>query len=491
MVVYIGNEYFISYKNHTLTKIAINKFNLIENHLNNKLKKIASVSQYIVNDDIPKLLHKNYQSGEVMDASIIEKLKFIIFNIQNMTMFVYVDKDDREILRFEKYNSFEINDVKIIPKKSLRKEFNDLYFEISKLSVEPFFSLIINDTHIHNKHNIKPFIRLYFPVFDDFGNYVGTLISEYDASMDFELITMSKVSNIVIYDSSTKILYNKEEHVGSVYGVETTLLDNFFNYREMLHKHIYNDGYVIAKLLNIEYNFLNNIGVYMTYNGEFNIQHNQRFHNDYYFYFVFIVFVLFFIIILVNNVKGVNKVKELKQYIVWLETRNEQLINESLIDELTGISNKKNFDEKINEIFDTYERYNQKFSILVFDIENLSFINETYGRYVGDDIIKIVVDNINRIIRKSDIMIRYTGNIFVIILPNTEEDFSITFSKKITEVVESIKFEINDKTIPIRVNVGISTVKACDKIPHKCFKRAHSSLKKKKLESVLNDYNGS
>jgi diguanylate cyclase (GGDEF)-like protein len=111
----------------------------------------------------------------------------------------------------------------------------------------------------------------------------------------------------------------------------------------------------------------------------------------------------------------------------------EKYKDESLLDELTEVYNKRyllNYGEKI---FDNYK--NKNMSILMVDLDDFKKINDLYGHNSGDMILKSIANLIIGIIRKSDVISRFGGEEFVIIMPNTE-------LKEAKIIAERIRFEI-------------------------------------------------
>jgi len=112
------------------------------------------------------------------------------------------------------------------------------------------------------------------------------------------------------------------------------------------------------------------------------------------------------------------------------------LKNLANIDSLTGVYNKSNFDKQLNKEIERYKRYNHGFSLIIIDINDFKKINDQHGNSVGDNILK----NLARILKKNtrtvDIVARYGGDEFVILLPHTKKRDAENVCKRITKNIE-------------------------------------------------------
>lgn len=104
----------------------------------------------------------------------------------------------------------------------------------------------------------------------------------------------------------------------------------------------------------------------------------------------------------------------------------------SITDYLTGIYNRYYFIKTLDLEITRSKRYNSKFSLLLGDIDDFKKFNDNLGYVVGDEILKTVAKVIKENIRSSDILIRYGGDEFVIILPNSDKKSSIPLINRIT-----------------------------------------------------------
>ena len=133
----------------------------------------------------------------------------------------------------------------------------------------------------------------------------------------------------------------------------------------------------------------------------------------------------------------------------------------SLIDDLTGCYNKRFFNDYIEKEIERSKRYKRIFSVAMLDIDKFKEINDTYGHYTGDLFLKDFCSFIQNIIRLPDILIRYGGEEFLIILPNTSITKATLFSERLRSSVEKTRF-IPDLIDGQKKTVSIGVAKSFD-----------------------------
>ncbi len=124
----------------------------------------------------------------------------------------------------------------------------------------------------------------------------------------------------------------------------------------------------------------------------------------------------------------------------------------SIIDELTGLKNFRYYNMRIKEEINRADRNKSKLSIILFDIDNFKKYNDIYGHTEGNKILKKIAEIIKKSIRKSDIGIRYGGDEFLIILPDTDKKGAFILANKIKEKIKKCKGRY-----PITISGGIAT----------------------------------
>ncbi len=135
---------------------------------------------------------------------------------------------------------------------------------------------------------------------------------------------------------------------------------------------------------------------------------------------------------------------------------NALLYHIAITDELTALFTKRYFRTSVNRKFADYERYGEKFSLLMLDIDNFKKVNDTHGHMVGDSVLKNVARNVLISIRDNDLAFRYGGEEFVIILPSTDAEGARVVAERIREEVESRVFEEGTLDLHVTISIGVS-----------------------------------
>jgi diguanylate cyclase (GGDEF)-like protein len=139
-----------------------------------------------------------------------------------------------------------------------------------------------------------------------------------------------------------------------------------------------------------------------------------------------------------------------------LEEKNRELQELAYCDPLTGLPNRRFFFEHASLIFEEVKRYEKPLSLLVMDIDYFKEINDTYGHDVGDLVLKTFADVLKGIVRKSDICARFSGEEFVVLLPNTDLEGAKVLAERIRTTVAKNPVEHGSIVIIFTVSIGAS-----------------------------------
>ena len=145
---------------------------------------------------------------------------------------------------------------------------------------------------------------------------------------------------------------------------------------------------------------------------------------------------------------------------------NARLLKLSSVDGLTGIANRRYFDEVLKREWRRAKREHQFLAIGLFDIDFFKNYNDTYGHLTGDDCLRKVADTISHTLKRpGDLVARYGGEEFVIILPATNRTGALQVGEEIRAAVEFLQLEHSSSPINqlLTVSGGIA---AC--IPGQC-----------------------
>ena len=129
------------------------------------------------------------------------------------------------------------------------------------------------------------------------------------------------------------------------------------------------------------------------------------------------------------------RLSESAQQIRLLQQRLDLVRREALSDPLTGVGNRRMFDVSLSRLVDQADRDDASFSLILIDIDNFKFLNDTYGHLVGDGVLRLAASEIEQSCRASDVVCRNGGDEFAVILPNTPIEGALAVAEKIRERV--------------------------------------------------------
>jgi diguanylate cyclase (GGDEF)-like protein len=126
-------------------------------------------------------------------------------------------------------------------------------------------------------------------------------------------------------------------------------------------------------------------------------------------------------------------------------------------DELTSLYNMRAFAGFAQQEHDTARRTERPYSILMIDIEHLKAVNDTYGHEAGSRAVNLVAEALVRLTRSTDLVARYGGDEFVVLLSGANKGIADEVAQRIRNVVFATTLEVDGKMVRIKVNVGAAS----------------------------------
>lgn len=141
---------------------------------------------------------------------------------------------------------------------------------------------------------------------------------------------------------------------------------------------------------------------------------------------------------------------------------HEKVERLSVTDGLTGLFNRRHFSERIDEEFSKATRYKTPLSLLIMDVDHFKRVNDTYGHQVGDVVLVAVAQILRQSVRETDLIGRYGGEEFVVLLPHTDTEQAGAVAEKIRKAVsETFIGEMDGKAVTISIGLaGLNGVEA-------------------------------
>lgn len=154
------------------------------------------------------------------------------------------------------------------------------------------------------------------------------------------------------------------------------------------------------------------------------------------------------------------------------------LNNLATLDRLTQISNRFEFDKILGHSIEVARRYQRSFSILLLDIDHFKSVNDTFGHLVGDEVLKVFSDLLRKQIRQSDVVARWGGEEFIILLPDTPLPSAIKMAEALRQRIEINPFDtVGNLTCSIGV-AEFNSIEEADDLLHradeKLYRAKHS-----------------
>ncbi|MDF2879877.1 MAG: cph2 1 [Clostridiaceae bacterium] len=144
-----------------------------------------------------------------------------------------------------------------------------------------------------------------------------------------------------------------------------------------------------------------------------------------------------------------------------LISANKKFKNLTYIDGLTEISNRRYFDETVKKYYEKAFITSKFISLIIIDVDYFKEFNDTYGHLEGDKCLKTIATTLNKTVRKSsDIVTRFGGEEFAVILPDTDESGAMHAAEKLKNKIEELKIINKNSKVNnyVTISMGINTI---------------------------------
>jgi diguanylate cyclase (GGDEF)-like protein len=148
----------------------------------------------------------------------------------------------------------------------------------------------------------------------------------------------------------------------------------------------------------------------------------------------------------------------------------------ALRDPLTGLLNRRYFDEAIESAYAAARRSADPLGVIVLDLDHFSAVNNEHGHSVGDGVLRRVAVAIKHAVRDGDIVVRYGGEEFVVIAPGTDDEGAVEIAERIRHAVSRSGSELLDgRRVPVTTSAGVACL-VDEPDGHALFRAADSAL---------------
>jgi diguanylate cyclase (GGDEF)-like protein len=152
--------------------------------------------------------------------------------------------------------------------------------------------------------------------------------------------------------------------------------------------------------------------------------------------------------------------EELHTQLDEIEQLQTELREQALRDPLTGLFNRRYMNEALAREIARAGRENNPLSVIMADIDHFKMINDTYGHPVGDKFVVEIASLMRNHARSSDIVCRYGGEEFLLVLPGTASDFAAQRAEEIRQRCAEIIIQHDEKDLKVTISMGVATYPA-------------------------------
>jgi two-component system, cell cycle response regulator len=153
---------------------------------------------------------------------------------------------------------------------------------------------------------------------------------------------------------------------------------------------------------------------------------------------------------------GVAERSRLQDMTASLSIRSETLEQAALTDALTGLSNRRYFDDALKEYLVAFSRIEKPLGMVILDLDHFKSINDTYGHAIGDEVLREVALCLKDFTRYHDVVARLGGEEFAVLSPNINEQQLFDLAERIRKAIAQIAIQTGGVSIKVTVSAGIA-----------------------------------
>lgn len=141
-----------------------------------------------------------------------------------------------------------------------------------------------------------------------------------------------------------------------------------------------------------------------------------------------------------------------------LREKNRELEFLARRDGLTGVANRRFLMECLESEFTRCRRYGRPFSLMMLDLDHFKRINDNFGHHVGDEVLVRVAQVLSQSLRENDLLGRYGGEEFAVILPETDRAAALVVAERCRMAVQEIEIPVPDGVLRVTTSAGLASV---------------------------------
>ncbi|TIX69303.1 MAG: GGDEF domain-containing protein, partial [Mesorhizobium sp.] len=147
---------------------------------------------------------------------------------------------------------------------------------------------------------------------------------------------------------------------------------------------------------------------------------------------------------------------KLRAMTVSLSARSETLEHAALTDGLTGMQNRRYFDDALKEYLEEFRRIEKPVGLMILDLDHFKQVNDTHGHDVGDEVLRAVAGCLKGMTRYHDVVARLGGEEFAVVTPNMDAELLAKFAERIRKAIANMSVLSGNVRLKITTSVGLA-----------------------------------
>ena len=139
-----------------------------------------------------------------------------------------------------------------------------------------------------------------------------------------------------------------------------------------------------------------------------------------------------------------------------LSARSETLEHAALTDGLTGMQNRRYFDDALREYLQEFRRIDRPIGLMILDLDHFKMVNDTHGHDVGDEVLRAVSNCLREFTRYHDVAARLGGEEFAVVAPNMDEQLLVKLAERIRKAIASLTVVSGNVRLKVTTSVGLA-----------------------------------
>jgi len=177
----------------------------------------------------------------------------------------------------------------------------------------------------------------------------------------------------------------------------------------------------------------------------------------------------------------VKEEDKLRQMTASLSARSQTLEHAALTDGLTGMQNRRYFDDALREYLDEFRKIERPIGLMILDLDHFKQVNDNYGHDTGDEVLRAVSTCLKDMTRYHDVVARLGGEEFAVVAPNMDVEMLSRFADRIRKAVAALVINSGNVRLKVTTSVGLAVWDKKETV-EELYRRADSRLYQAKRE---------